>query len=99
MRPDQRVDQFMRLREVIEERASRKFFEEQAADRPTNGVAVQRFLVDSRYFPSSTIIEGTARRRRSSPMSALAQKRALLVAVACPLCASRDISQVSLLDL
>jgi hypothetical protein len=28
--PDQRVDQFMRLREVIEERASRKFFEEQA---------------------------------------------------------------------
>jgi hypothetical protein len=34
VRPD-RVDQFMRLREVIEERASRKFFEEQAqADRP-----------------------------------------------------------------
>jgi Protein of unknown function (DUF1488) len=32
---DQRVDQFMRLREVIEERASRKFFEEKAqADRP-----------------------------------------------------------------
>ena len=35
VRPDQRVDQFMRLREVIEERAARKFFEEQAqADRP-----------------------------------------------------------------
>jgi Protein of unknown function (DUF1488) len=35
VRPDQRVDQFIRLREVIEERASRKFFEEQAqADRP-----------------------------------------------------------------
>ena len=35
VRPDQRVDQFMRLREVIEERASRKFFEEQVqADRP-----------------------------------------------------------------
>ena len=35
VRPDQRVDQFMRLREVIEERASRKFFEEQAqANRP-----------------------------------------------------------------
>jgi Protein of unknown function (DUF1488) len=34
VRPDQRVDQFMRLREVIEERASRKFFEEKAqADR------------------------------------------------------------------
>ncbi len=31
----QRVDQFMRLREVIEERASRKFFEEQVRiDRP-----------------------------------------------------------------
>ena len=35
VKPDQRIDQFMRLREVIEERASRKFFEEQAqADRP-----------------------------------------------------------------
>ena len=35
VRSGQRVDQFMRLREVIEERASRKFFEEQAqADRP-----------------------------------------------------------------
>ncbi len=35
VKPDQRVDQFMRLREVIEERASRKFFEEQPqADRP-----------------------------------------------------------------
>ena len=34
-RPDQRIDQFMRLREVIEERASRKFFEEQAqSSRP-----------------------------------------------------------------
>jgi hypothetical protein len=34
-KPDQRVDQFMRLRGVIEERTSRKFFEEQAqADRP-----------------------------------------------------------------
>jgi galactokinase len=35
VRPDQRVDQFVRLREVIEERASRKFFEEQVqANRP-----------------------------------------------------------------
>ena len=35
VRPDERVDQFMRLRDVIEERASRKFFEEQAqANRP-----------------------------------------------------------------
>ena len=35
VKPDQRIDQFMRLRDVIEERASRKFFEEQVqADRP-----------------------------------------------------------------
>jgi hypothetical protein len=35
VKPDQRVDQFMRLRDVIEERASRKFFEEQTpAGRP-----------------------------------------------------------------
>src|SRR6516162_7239017 len=35
VKPHQRVDQFMRLREVIEEQASRKFFEEQIrADRP-----------------------------------------------------------------
>jgi hypothetical protein len=35
VKPDQRVDQFMRLREVIEEQASRKFFEEQTrSDRP-----------------------------------------------------------------
>jgi Protein of unknown function (DUF1488) len=35
VKADQRVDQFMRLREVIEERASRKFFEEQAqSSRP-----------------------------------------------------------------
>jgi len=35
LQAEQRVDQFMRLRETIEERASRKFFEEQVqADRP-----------------------------------------------------------------
>lgn len=35
VKSDHRVDQFTRLREVIEERVSRKFFEEQAqADRP-----------------------------------------------------------------
>ena len=35
VKPHQRVDQFMRLREVIEEQASRKFFEEQVkSDRP-----------------------------------------------------------------
>ena len=44
VRPNQRVDQFMRLREVIEERAARKFSEGQAqADQP-DGVAIQRFL-------------------------------------------------------
>ncbi len=35
VKPDQRVDQFMRLREAIEEQASRKFFEEQVrVERP-----------------------------------------------------------------
>jgi Protein of unknown function (DUF1488) len=35
VKPEQRVDQFMKLRDVIEEKASRKFFEEQTqADRP-----------------------------------------------------------------
>ena len=35
VKADQRVDQFVRLRDAIEERASRKFFEEQVqADRP-----------------------------------------------------------------
>jgi hypothetical protein len=35
VKPDERVGQFMRLREVIEERASRKFFEEQTqVDQP-----------------------------------------------------------------
>jgi len=35
VKPEQRVDQFMRLREAIEEQASRKFFEEKVrADRP-----------------------------------------------------------------
>src|SRR5262249_29555706 len=35
VKPDQRVEQFMRLREVIEEQASHKFFEEQVrVDRP-----------------------------------------------------------------
>ena len=35
VKPEERVAQFKRLRETIEERASRKFFEEQAqADRP-----------------------------------------------------------------
>jgi hypothetical protein len=35
VKPHQRVEQFMRLREVIEEQASRKFFEERVGiDRP-----------------------------------------------------------------
>jgi hypothetical protein len=32
VKPDHRIDQFMRLREVIEERASLKFFGEQGQD-------------------------------------------------------------------
>jgi hypothetical protein len=35
VKPHQRLDQFMRLRDVIEEQASRKFFDERVrADRP-----------------------------------------------------------------
>ena len=34
VRPDERVGQFVRLRDVIEERASRKFEEQAQADRP-----------------------------------------------------------------
>ena len=35
VKPDQRVDQFIRLREVIEAQASRKFFDEKVrVDRP-----------------------------------------------------------------
>lgn len=35
VKPDRRVDQFLRLRDVIEERASRKFYDEQGqAGRP-----------------------------------------------------------------
>ena len=35
VKPEEHVDQFMRLREVIEERVSRKFFEEEfQVDRP-----------------------------------------------------------------
>jgi Protein of unknown function (DUF1488) len=35
VKPQERVEQFMRLREVIEEQASRKFFEERVGiDRP-----------------------------------------------------------------
>jgi hypothetical protein len=35
VKSEQRADQFIRLRDLIEERASRKFFDEQAeADRP-----------------------------------------------------------------
>ena len=35
VKSEHRSDQFIRLRDIIEERASRKFFEEQAeADRP-----------------------------------------------------------------
>ncbi len=39
MKPEQRVDQFLRLRDVIEDRASRKFFDEQA--RPGRPVVLR----------------------------------------------------------
>src|SRR6476661_2620298 len=55
VRPDQRVDQFVRLREVIEERVSRKFFA--GPGQPTRGVAIQRFHWMIITFPSSRIIE------------------------------------------
>ena len=57
VRPDQRVDQFMRLREVIKERASRKFFEE--PPRPANPWRCDP-TIQITYIPSSRIIEGTA---------------------------------------
>ena len=54
VRPDQRVDQFMRLREVVEERASRKFFEEQC--RPTDPWCCDPTIsLDDRHIPSSRI--------------------------------------------
>ncbi len=34
VKPDQRVEQFIRLRDLLEERASRKFFEEQSQADP-----------------------------------------------------------------
>jgi hypothetical protein len=53
VKADQRIDQFMRLREIIEERASRKFFEEQAqADRP---VVLRSNDFSSRSGPSSIV--------------------------------------------
>jgi len=45
VKSNQHIDQFMRLREIIEERASRKFFEDEAqADRPV--------VLRSNDFPS-----------------------------------------------
>ena len=48
VKPDQRADQFAGLREVIEARASRKFFEEQRSADRTRGIALNRFLLDAR---------------------------------------------------
>jgi Protein of unknown function (DUF1488) len=48
VRPEQRVDQFMRLREVIEERVSRKFFEDlPQVDRPVVLRSNDFFRLDS----------------------------------------------------
>ena len=41
LKAEQRVEQFMRLRELIEERASRKFFEEQAHADQTLDFAIE----------------------------------------------------------
>lgn len=51
VKADQRTDQFTRLREVIEERASRKFFQEQAqADRPVVLRSIDFFQGGSRSY-------------------------------------------------
>jgi hypothetical protein len=44
VKSDKRIDQFMRLREIIEEQASRKFFERAGSSRPARRIAIQRFL-------------------------------------------------------
>jgi hypothetical protein len=72
VKSDQRIDQFMRLREIIEERASRKFFEEQAqADRPVYcdpTISHHDGFIVLAPTPPTEIVERT-------PMSALGQKR------------------------
>ena len=56
VKPDERVGQFMRLRDLIEERASRKFFEEQAqADRP---VVLRLMISQDSPFGRSRILTG-----------------------------------------
>src|SRR2546430_11025988 len=52
VRADQRIDQFVRLRDAIEERASRKFFEGPVG---TGGVAIQRFLQVATSSPAAAI--------------------------------------------
>jgi len=55
VKADQRVDQFMRLREVIEERASRKFFEEPVQSNAA-GASVARREMHYRLF-SRRVVE------------------------------------------
>ena len=47
VKSDHRVDQFMRLRSVIEERAARRFFENTPIQPPTD-LAIERFLASQR---------------------------------------------------
>jgi Protein of unknown function (DUF1488) len=57
--PEERVDQFMRLREVIEERASRKFFEEGfEADRPVVLRSLMIYHDGRRLAPFSGVEDG-----------------------------------------
>ena len=65
VRPDQRVDQFMRLREVIEERASRKFLEEQVqADRP---VVDPTISLDNRYISGQHMLNASSSHFKLKP--------------------------------
>src|SRR5438046_5856732 len=55
VKPHQRADQFMRLREVIEERALRKFFDEQAeVDRPV--VLRSNDFLDDHFTTGLTVL-------------------------------------------
>ena len=82
VRPDQRVDQFMRLREVIEERASRKFFEEKAQPidpwycEPT--IFLDNRLIGSSHVRFGSLADMTPSNRdvRFTPESGHAMRRA-----------------------
>jgi uncharacterized protein DUF1488 len=66
VKADQRVDQFVRLRDAIEERASRKFFE---GPRETEGPVVLR---SNDFFKARTKRQPAGRPKKGSPPSATA---------------------------